>query len=191
MRFARRWTTWATNPGPRLASRRQYDLKRDASVWTTPTTAIVSEPKEPKESSFRDCHLSVRMSCRSVSAAPEKAGSTAMVTRGYSRERRSASPDASETQFGAEPYRGRHDTVLQGLAQSHGAEQAQQWALEGMPVGGAVGGLAGAVYERHFDTGAQTMAEMSGNLLGAIDEYIEDVVERYVGDDTEGYPGDN
>jgi len=75
------------------------------------------------------------MSFRSVSEARAEAGSAAMTPReDDSRERRSTSRDSGETQFGVEPYRDGHETVLQRLAQQHGSDQVRQWAAEGMPI---------------------------------------------------------
>jgi len=79
-------------------------------------------------------NLGQAMSFRSVSEARAEAGSAAMEPREDSRERQSASRDSGETQFGVEPYRGGHETVLQRLAQQHGADQVRQWAAEGMPI---------------------------------------------------------
>ncbi|MDS0260820.1 DUF4157 domain-containing protein [Haloarcula sp. S1CR25-12] len=75
------------------------------------------------------------MSFRSVSEAREEAGPAAMEPREDSRERQSASRDSGEThRFGVAPYRDGHETVLQRLAQQHGADQVRQWAAEGMPI---------------------------------------------------------
>ncbi|MDS0260521.1 DUF4157 domain-containing protein [Haloarcula sp. S1CR25-12] len=76
------------------------------------------------------------MSFRSVSEAREKAGSAAMdPLEDDGDQRRSAGRDSGEgQQFGVEPYRDGHETVLQRLAQQHGTDQVRQWAAEGMPI---------------------------------------------------------